>query len=68
MDTLGKLCPDGTDLPMDVFYTSHFILPFAISSESTYSYSSGLQERIASKPISGNGKYQLFVKFENPLT
>ena len=68
MDTFGKLSPEGCDLSYEAFYSSNFFLPFAITAEPTYSFSSDLKERIATKPISSNDKYELFVKFSEPLT
>ena len=68
LEVLGKLSPEGADVTFDSFYSSHFILPFAVSSEPTYSYSTDLQERISTKPSTGNTKFQLFLKFKNPLT
>ena len=63
LEVLGKLSPEGADVTFDSFYSSHFILPFAVSSEPTYSYSTDLQERISTKPSTGNTKFQLFLKF-----
>lgn len=65
MDTMGKLSHEGCDLSYESFYSSNFILPFAISAEPTYSFSSDLKERIATKPIANNDKYELFVRFKN---
>ena len=67
MDTFGKFGPDGCDLTEESFYHSNFILPFAISAEPTYSLNSELKERVATKAIGGNDKYELFVKFKNTL-
>ena len=68
LEVLGKLAPEGADVTFESFYSSHFILPFAVSSEPTYSYSTDLQERISTKPSTGNTKFQLFLKFKTPLT
>ena len=65
MDTFGKLSKEGCDLSYEAFYSSNFILPFAISAEPTYSFSSDLKERIATKPMASNDKYELFVRFKN---
>ena len=68
MDTFGKLSEAGCDLSYESFYSSNFILPFAISAEPTYTFSNDLKERIATKPIAANDKYELFVRFDEATT
>ena len=63
LDTLGKIRPEGTDLHFDQFYNSSFILPFAISAEPTSNYSPELQERIMTRSIATNNRYDLYLKF-----
>ena len=67
MDTCDKLGPDGCDLTYASYYHSNFFLPFAISAEPSYSFSSDMKDRIATKPIAGNDKFNLFVRFKSAL-
>ena len=67
LEQLGKIRPEGTDLLYNQFYDSNFFLPFAISCEPNTSYSPELRDRIMSRAISTNGRFDLYLKFAKPL-
>ena len=67
MELLGKISEDGCDLSMERWLDSSFCLPFKISSELS-NYGPDLSERILQAPIVPNGKYSLYLEFENPTT
>ena len=67
MSLLGKITEDGCDLPMDTYYDSSFMIPFKISSELS-NYGSDLSETILQEPIINNGRYTVFLEFDQPTT
>ena len=67
MEGLGLISEEGTDLSQERWLDTSFCLPFKLSSELA-NYGPDLSEKILQKPIIPNGKYSLFLEFEEPTT
>ena len=67
MEQLGLITDDGCDLSKERWLDTSFCLPFKVSAEIA-NYSPDIADKIIQKPIVNNGKFALFLEFENPTS
>ena len=67
MEAFGLISEEGTDLSQERWLDTSFCLPFKLSSELA-NYGPDLSEKVLQQPIIPNGKYSLFLEFEEPTT